>query len=77
MGGALAVLAAFNIARELQQASTPRVHVAAYTYGAPRVGNSAFAKEYDQLVTDTWSIVNDQAWYSPPCNQSTLAHHQW
>lgn len=55
------MLAVFDIAKELRRASVSRVHVACYTYGAPRVGNSAFAKEYDQLVADSWSVINDQA----------------
>ncbi|KAL3155626.1 hypothetical protein ABBQ38_010824 [Trebouxia sp. C0009 RCD-2024] len=60
LGGALAMLAVFDIARELHQASTVGVQLACYTFGAPRVGNPAFAKEYDELVQDSWSIINDQ-----------------
>ena len=32
-----------------------------YTFGAPRTGNHAFAHEYNELVPDTWGIINDQA----------------
>ena len=78
LGGALAVLAEFDIASELRQANVSRVHAACYTFGAPRVGNPAFAKQYDQLVHDSWSIVNDQAGLLlcivPWRNQSMLAH---
>ena len=55
------MLAAFEIAKELRQTSLVGVQLACYTFGAPRVGNPAFAKEYDELVQDSWSIVNDQA----------------
>ena len=30
-----------------------------YTFGAPRPGNRAFRMEYDQLVPDTWQVIND------------------
>ena len=30
-----------------------------YTFGAPRPGNRAFKEEYDQLIPDTWNIIND------------------
>ena len=55
------MLAVFDIARELRQANVVGVQLACYTFGVPRVGNPAFAKEYDELVPDSWSIVNDQA----------------
>lgn len=38
----------------------PAVSVSVYTYGAPRTGNHAFAREYGQAVPDTWSVINDQ-----------------
>jgi len=34
--------------------------VSCYTFGAPRTGNHAFAREYNAAVPDTWSIINDQ-----------------
>lgn len=55
------MLAVLDIARELRQGNVLRVQLACYTYGAPRVGNFAFASEYDELVQDSWSIINDQA----------------
>ena len=61
LGAALAVLAVCDLAKELREAHVPNVQVACYTFGAPRVGNPAFAREYDQLVQDSWSIINDQA----------------
>ncbi|GMH42875.1 hypothetical protein BSKO_10794 [Bryopsis sp. KO-2023] len=36
----------------------PRV-ISCYTFGAPRVGNHAFAAEYAENVPNTWQIVND------------------
>ncbi len=36
------------------------VDVSCYTFGAPRTGNHAFAREYNAAVPDTWSIINDQ-----------------
>ena len=35
--------------------------VVCYSFGAPRCGNHAFARDYNHLVPDTWSIINDQA----------------
>jgi hypothetical protein len=57
LGGAVATLAAFDIAREFDIAPC---HVTCYTFGCPRVGNHAFAAEYEQMVPDTWHVVNDQ-----------------
>ena len=31
-----------------------------YTFGAPRTGNHTWAREYEELVPDTWHIINDQ-----------------
>lgn len=36
------------------------ISVVCYTYGSPRVGNHAFAREYDKLVPHTWNIINNQ-----------------
>ena len=61
LGGALATLAAHSFAsRALQEGATPAV--TCYTFGSPRAGNHAFAAEYNQLVQDTWHIINDQVW---------------
>lgn len=32
--------------------------MACYTYGAPRTGNHAAAKEFDRVLPDNWSIIN-------------------
>ena len=57
LGGALATLAAYDIRREL---NVPPCSVVCYTFGAPRVGNYAFAHDYNQMVPNTWNIINDQ-----------------
>ncbi|KAA6426189.1 MAG: hypothetical protein FRX49_04041 [Trebouxia sp. A1-2] len=60
LGGALATLAAYDIKKQLQEAGQASVNVLCYSFGAPRTGNHAFAKDYNQMVPDTWSIINDQ-----------------
>ena len=42
--------------------------VSCYTFGAPRVGNHAWAKMYDATVPDTWTLINNQV-----CLTSSLA----
>lgn len=59
LGGALSKLAAYDIAKATQ--SLPlKVHVTNYTFGAPRVGNHAFASDFNEVVPDSWSLINDQ-----------------
>lgn len=58
MGGALASLAAFDIQRYCP--CLKPLDVSCYTFGAPRVGNHAFARHYDTTVPDTWNIINNQ-----------------
>ena len=53
LGGAMANLAAVDIAHTMEWAS-----VKVYTVGAPRAGNHAYAKMYNKLVPDTWGIIN-------------------
>ncbi|GMH44518.1 hypothetical protein BSKO_12470 [Bryopsis sp. KO-2023] len=57
LGGALAVLASHDIATHC--GIGPK-QITCYTYGAPRVGNHAFAREYDALVPNTWQVINDE-----------------
>ncbi|KAK9902208.1 hypothetical protein WJX75_007799 [Coccomyxa subellipsoidea] len=59
LGGALARLAAHDIARECQDCGKT-VRVGCYTYGSPRVGNHAFAREFDKVVPHCWHIINNQ-----------------
>ncbi|KAK9788602.1 hypothetical protein WJX73_002360 [Symbiochloris irregularis] len=55
LGGALAMLAAHDIAVELHP---PRMQV--YTIGCPYLGNHEFARAYSALVPDTWHIMNER-----------------
>jgi hypothetical protein len=61
LGGALATLAAYDISKQLQDAQQDTAEVICYSFGAPRTGNHAFADDYNCMVPDTWSIINDQA----------------
>ena len=58
LGGALATLAAMDIRKACPDVAT--LDISCYTFGAPRTGNHAFAYEYNDLVPDTWGIINDQ-----------------
>ena len=57
LGGALATLAAYDIRVSL---NVPPCQIECYTFGAPRVGNYAFAHDYNQLLPNTWNVINDQ-----------------
>lgn len=61
LGGALATLAAYDIKKGLQACGKDDAEIMCYSFGAPRTGNHAFAKDYNSVVPDTWSIINDQA----------------
>ena len=54
LGGALAVLAAFDIKRAM-----PEFRVQMYTYGTPYPGNRALAREFNELLPDTWHLIHD------------------
>ena len=56
LGGAMASLAStwlayYNVA--------PRKNIILYTFGMPRVGNYDYALQHDQLVNNSWRVVND------------------
>lgn len=53
LGGAVATLAAFDLAREGGD-------VEISTFGSPRVGNKTFAKCYNKAVPQTWRFVDPQ-----------------
>ena len=59
LGGALATLAAVDIRKAIPECA--HLNISCYTFGAPRTGNHAFAYDYNELVPDTWGIINDQA----------------
>ena len=44
-----------------------------YTFGAPRPGNRAFKEEYDQLIPDTWNVINDAVSIFSPVELATFA----
>ena len=54
LGGAIATLCAVD----LQYNFGTNVSVEAYSFGSPRVGNSAFVDSYNRRVPDTWRVVN-------------------
>lgn len=56
LGGALATLAAYDIQAACK--CLPKKSLSVYTFGAPRVGNHAFAREYNQAVFETWNVIN-------------------
>lgn len=60
LGGALATLAAHDIRKQLLENEQSNTKVVCYTFAAPRTSNHAFAREYNAIVPDTWSIINDQ-----------------
>lgn len=53
LGGALAILAAYDV-----QQRWPQSRMRVYTFGAPRVGNGAWTSVYNAAVPDTWCLVN-------------------
>ena len=61
----MANLAAVDIMQMMQWAS-----LKVYTVGAPRVGNHAYANMYNELVPDTWGIINYRV-----CQSSVLLMH--
>jgi len=54
LGGAIAALCAVDLQYNFGQ----EIALEVYTFGAPRVGNGAFADSYNQRVPDTWRFVN-------------------
>lgn len=55
LGGALATLGAHAL--RVAYSDQP---LCVYTYGQPRVGNNAFAHEYNELVPEHFAVINDQ-----------------
>ncbi|GAB4816054.1 hypothetical protein N2152v2_003100 [Parachlorella kessleri] len=60
LGGALATLASYDVAREAERlrAAGLDVQVQLYTYGAPRPGNHAFARDFLRTVPDSWDVIH-------------------
>ena len=59
LGASIASLAAFDLARTLRHLSLSQSHVRVYTAGSPRTGNVAFARAYNELVPNTWNMINE------------------
>ena len=59
LGGVMAVLAAFDIAKLF-----PWQSMQVYTVGAPRPGNKAFAAKYESTVPATWHIINPKVGFA-------------
>ncbi|EFN50817.1 hypothetical protein CHLNCDRAFT_141758 [Chlorella variabilis] len=57
LGGALSTLCAYDCARRTWR-GVPRPAIVHYNYGSPRVGNKAFAEQFDALVPNTWRVAN-------------------
>jgi predicted lipase len=53
MGGALASLTAYRLAKEK---GVSGARIALYTFGQPRVGGYAYAREHDRLVPHTYEL---------------------
>jgi hypothetical protein len=58
LGGALATLCAAELAGSVRTGRRPNVRVSMTNFGSPRVGNSQFVEQYNQLVPDSIRIVN-------------------
>lgn len=57
LGGALAMLCAYDVATRTPCADFD-IDISCYTFGAPRVGNHAWARLYNNKVPDTWTLIN-------------------
>lgn len=63
LGGALATLAAYDV-RALGKTHGCADNVSCITFGAPRTGNHAFARDLEQMVPDCWHVINGIAFFS-------------
>ena len=59
LGGALASLAVHSFATAARERGR-QLSLSLYTFGAPRTGNHAWAREAGELCQDTWHLINDQ-----------------
>ncbi|XP_031503065.1 uncharacterized protein LOC116266111 isoform X2 [Nymphaea colorata] len=57
LGGALSTLLALELSSS-QMAKRRAISVTMYNFGSPRVGNKRFAEAYNEVVKDSWRIVN-------------------
>ncbi|MEB3355141.1 MAG: hypothetical protein VKK04_00235 [Synechococcales bacterium] len=75
LGASVAALAALDLAQKLPQL---KEQIRLYTYGAPRMGDRAFATAHSQLVPNSYRIANlsDAFTLLPPTslNQTIYVH---
>ncbi|KAH7291054.1 hypothetical protein KP509_30G074700 [Ceratopteris richardii] len=57
LGGALATLAALELSTT-KMSSQQLINISMYNFGSPRVGNKKFADRYNEIVKDSWRVVN-------------------
>ncbi|KAI5072460.1 hypothetical protein GOP47_0012566 [Adiantum capillus-veneris] len=57
LGGALATLAALELSTS-RLSREHRINITMYNFGSPRVGNKRFADQYNEIVKDSWRVVN-------------------
>ncbi|XP_027367473.1 uncharacterized protein LOC113873520 isoform X2 [Abrus precatorius] len=57
LGGALATLLALELSSN-QLAKQGTISISMYNFGSPRVGNKRFAEVYNEIVKDSWRVVN-------------------
>lgn len=60
LGGALATLAAYDLATRTAADDRPRLHVEMYNFGSPRVGNARFAAEFNRAVPTAFRVTNSR-----------------
>ena len=72
LGGALAVINALDMATNMSHVPT------VYTLAGPRAGNHHFAFTYNQVITDSWRLVNshDEVPKLPP-KACPPIHHEY
>lgn len=58
LGGALAMLAAYDLTKSVRAIADGRVSLGVYAFGTPRIGNAAFARCYNAAVPETFRICN-------------------
>ena len=58
LGGALATLAAYDM-RAIAKQYGNEANVSCYTFGAPRTGNHAFAREFMEMVRHSLSQAHE------------------
>ncbi|KAL4857581.1 Phospholipase A(1) DAD1 [Chlorella vulgaris] len=60
LGGALSTLCTYDCARRTWRNNVARPKIVHYNFGSPRVGNRAFAEDFDRLVPNTWRVANSK-----------------